>query len=190
MLKQHVDAAVRWIAAEGHVGCLLPFAFGGQVHGVLDLCRSGIEPPGETVGIHGEFRIDVVSVVVGAEAVDVRGIIVRNGGQRLELRFAIRPGALALDEQDEPIEFVLNVFSLCEFQARRARARWRQGPDQLPARKASFFIASRCAAAFGIDDCWAVSATPEPASKAAASDVRVMNLKKAIFMSVAPCRFP
>jgi len=37
MLKQHVHAAMRRIAADGHLGDFVPLAFAGEVHGVHDV---------------------------------------------------------------------------------------------------------------------------------------------------------
>src|SRR5579863_7109591 len=116
MLKQHVHAAMRRIAANGRLGDFFPLAFAGQVHGVHNVRWPGRKAPRKAVSGHRELGVDVVAVMVGAEAVSMGGVIVRNRGQGAELYFAVGAGAFALDEQDEAVKLVLDIFRLGEMQ--------------------------------------------------------------------------
>ena len=130
MLQQHVDTAMRWNAAKHNVSRFLPFPFCGQMHGVSDLRRPCLKFPCKAVRLHSQFGIDVVTLVVSAEAVGMRGIIVGDRGQRLKFLPAVRTHALAFDQQNKTIELVLNAFRLDQFQrfSRSTRDRDRTGP--------------------------------------------------------------
>src|SRR6185312_8779152 len=65
---------------------------------------------------HGKLRVKVVAIIVGAKAIGAGGIVVRNRGQRAEQYFTFGAGALALDEQDQAVELILNIFRLGEMQ--------------------------------------------------------------------------
>ena len=80
MLKLHVHAAMRRIAANGRLGDFVPLAFAGQVHGVHDVRWPGRKAPRKAVSGHRKLRVEVVALIVGAEAIGMGGIVVRNRG--------------------------------------------------------------------------------------------------------------
>src|SRR5579863_1825238 len=115
-LKQHVDAAMRRIAAHRDLGGFRPFAFIRQVHGIHNVRRPGGKAPRKAVGGHRKLRVEVMAVIVGAEAIAVGGIVVGDCGQGAEQDFAVDADAFALDEQDEPVKLILDVFRLDKMQ--------------------------------------------------------------------------
>src|SRR5215472_4207027 len=121
MYKQHVGGAPRRIAAKGYFRRLLPLAFSRQVHDVLHLGRAGIESPRKSVRLDSKLGVGVVPGVIGTEPIAVRGIIVGDGGKRLELDLAVGARAFPLNENDEPIQLVRDIFPLSKAK-RLARA--------------------------------------------------------------------
>src|SRR5215472_9801495 len=114
MYKQHVGGAPRRIAAKGYLRRLLPLAFSCQVHDVLHLGRAGIESPRKAVWLNSKLGVGVMPGVIGAEPIAVRGIIVGDGGKRLEMDLAVGARAFPLNKNDEPIQLVLDIFHLSE----------------------------------------------------------------------------
>jgi hypothetical protein len=62
MLKQHIHAAMRRIAANGRLGDFIPLAFAGQVHGVYNVRRPGRKAPRKAVSRNRKLRVEAVAV--------------------------------------------------------------------------------------------------------------------------------
>ncbi len=80
MLKQHVHAAMRRIAANGRLGDFFPLAVARQVHGVHNVRWSRRKAPQKAVSGHRKLPVEVAAVMLGTEAIGMGGIVKRNRG--------------------------------------------------------------------------------------------------------------
>src|SRR5215468_250138 len=166
------------IAANGHFCDFVPLAFLGQVHAVHNMCRPSRKTPRKAVGRHRKFSIHIMPIIVRAEPIDKKGIVIGNCGESAEHHFAFRTAALALDEQDKAVELEFHIFGLGEMKASPGPRQIVAGPDQRPAGKESLCIASRCASTPLETGFCGLPEKPGQAENAAASQGMKRNSRK------------
>src|SRR5260370_24718026 len=82
------------------------------MHGVGDLCWTGVEAPGEAVADDGPIGVEGVAFVIGARATGGSGVGVGDRREGAKDDVAVGGVARRFDQKDEAVHLVLDLFGL------------------------------------------------------------------------------